>query len=191
MSCRPLFVLLALTIAPSLAACGDDEPTQSASSVLQLNGTYRPTEPGPIGSVTFANGKDYSLVPAGCESSECSDVGTYRIDAATSTILLENARTHRTKTITLEDVKTVSAERALVVQGLSTRDSLVNTNSPTTTTGNETTTTGNQTTTTGNETTTTGNETTTTDNDLTKDENKLLDVVASAAMNGQAVQRDQ
>lgn len=189
MSCRPILLLLALTISPTLAACGDDEAPPSASSVLQLNGTYRPTEEGPIASVTFSNGKDYSLVPSGCESSACVDVGTYQVDAATRTLLLENAQTRRTKTITLEDVKTVSAGSALVTQSLSPRGSLVGSNSPSTSTGNETTSTGNQTATTGNQSTSTGNQTTTTDNELAKGMNKLFDVVVAAAMNGQGVQR--
>jgi hypothetical protein len=118
MNRRSIFVLLAL----SLAACAGEEPAPQQSSTLRLNGTYRPTQDGAIQSVTFANDKDYSLVPSGCTAADCVDVGTYRLDSEASRVILKNARGERT--IRLEGVKTADAAVALVKSFLSTREDL-------------------------------------------------------------------
>lgn len=122
MNGRSIFVLLALSLSPTLAACGDDEPTPQKSSTLQLNGTYRPTQEGAIGSITFSNDKDYYLVPSGCAASECVDMGTFRFDAATSTVFLKNVDTGRERTITLENVKTSEAAAMVVKTFLGARE---------------------------------------------------------------------
>lgn len=122
MNGRSIFVLLALSLTSTLAACGEDEPPQK-SSTLQLNGTYRPiTQGGAIASVTFANGKDYYLVPGGCSVADCVDIGTYRLDEVTSTIVMKNGDSGRERSITLENVKTSEAAAALVKSYVGTRE---------------------------------------------------------------------
>lgn len=113
MNGRTIFALLALSLSPVVAACAADEPAPK-SSTLKLDGTYRPVSAGQIASVTFSNDKNYYLVPSGCSASDCVDIGTYRLDAATSTIVLKNADTGRERTITLENVKTSDAAAVLV-----------------------------------------------------------------------------
>jgi hypothetical protein len=124
MNGRSIFLLLALSVSSTLAACGGDDADPQKSSTLQLNGTYRPTpgQDGAIKSLTFTNGTDYYLVPSGCSSGDCVDIGTYRFDAATSTIVLANAETHRERTITLEEVKTSEAAGVLVKSLIGTQD---------------------------------------------------------------------
>jgi hypothetical protein len=125
MNGRSIFLLLALSLSTTLAACGGDDPAPQKSSTLQVNGTYRPTEAGTngsIGSITFSNNKDYLLVPAGCTSGSCFDIGTYRFDAQTNTITLVNGTDHRERTITLEEMKTSEAAAVLVKTFIGTRD---------------------------------------------------------------------
>jgi hypothetical protein len=122
MNGRSIFVLLALSLTSTLAACGGDDPEPQQSSTLHLNGTYRPVTQGAIASVTFSNDKDYYLVPSGCAGGDCVDIGTYRLDSATSTIVLKNVETGRERTITLENVKTSDAAVALVKTFVGTRD---------------------------------------------------------------------
>jgi hypothetical protein len=122
MNGRTIFLLLALSVSSTLAACGGDEPEPQKSSTLQVNGTYRSTQEGAIKSVTFTNGTDYYLVPNGCSSGDCVDIGTYRFDVATSTIVLINAETRRERTITLEEVKTSEAAAVLVKSIIGTQD---------------------------------------------------------------------
>ena len=180
MSCRNLLLLL-VTLA--CAACGDDESQPRASSVLQLNGTYRPTESGAIGEISFSNNQDYVLLPAGCAGGECADIGTYRLDADNHLLYLRSRTTQRERTMTFDALAIEKAGAgSLVKSSLSPRDSLVNTGSTTTTTGNETTSTD-------SETTSTDNQTTSTEKDLTEDAKSLFDVVTAANLNGQGVQR--
>lgn len=122
MNRRTIVWLFALSLASSLAACGTDEPTAEKTSMLTLDGTYRPTQAGAIGSVTFTNGKDYYLVPSGCTGGGCVDIGSYRLDAERSTVVLKNGETGREQTIALEVVKTSDTATALVKTFIGTRD---------------------------------------------------------------------
>jgi hypothetical protein len=124
MNGRSIFVLLALSLSSILAACAGDEPAPQQSSTLKLDGTYRPTESGAIASITFSNHEDYLLVPAGCTSGSCFDIGTYRFDAHTNTIILRNGATQAERTIALDEVKTSEAALVLVKSFVHTRDFL-------------------------------------------------------------------
>lgn len=122
MNRRPLYAVLALSSLSTLAACGSDEPAPVRSTALALDGTYRPTQEGAIASITFSHGKDYYLVPSGCAGGDCVDIGTYRLDERTSTVVLKNGDSGREQTIALEDVKTSDAAVALVKSFAGTRD---------------------------------------------------------------------
>lgn len=176
MNGRSIFVLIALSLSPVIAACGSDDPPQK-SSVLRLDGTYRPTQDGAIASVTFSNDTDYALVPTGCDGGDCVDRGTYRIDAEASTVTLENAITHRERTITLENVKTGRAAGLLVGSSLGTRDGeLVSRQNETAKTGQDL----------------TGDQQQLTDGQkqLIEKAQKLLETITEAAMNGQGMKQD-
>lgn len=183
MNGRSLLVLLALSLSPVIAACGDDDSAQK-SSVLRLDGTYRPTQNGAIASVTFSNDKDYVLVPTGCNASDCVDRGTYRLDAATSTVTLENAVTHRERTITLENVKTGHAAGLIVGSSVGTRDGeLVSRQNETAKTGQDLT---------GDQQQLTDGQKQLTDGQkqLIEKAQKLLETITEAAMNGQGMKQD-
>jgi hypothetical protein len=116
-----LFVLVSLSLSALAAGCGGDDSSSHKSSTLRLDGTYKPTEQGAIASVTFSNDRDYELVPSGCNASDCVDRGTYRLDSASNTVTLENAVTHRERTITLENVRTEGSAASLVAKTIGTR----------------------------------------------------------------------
>lgn len=176
MNARPIFLLIALSLSSTLAACGEDD-SPSKSSVLRLDGTYKPTQNGAIASVTFSNDKDYELVPTGCNASDCVDRGTYTLDAASSAVTLENAITHRERTIALENVKTGHAGGLIVGSAIGTRDGELVSRQ--------------------NETAKTGQELNESQQQLTEGQKqlidkaqKLLETITEAAMNGQGMKQD-
>lgn len=122
MNRRVIFSLFAIALGSTLPACGSEEPAREPSSIIVLDGTYRPTQAGAIGSITFSNGRDYYLVPSGCTGGGCVEIGTYRLDAQTSTVVLTRGESGREKTIRLENVKTSDAAAALVKTFVGTRD---------------------------------------------------------------------
>jgi hypothetical protein len=185
MNGRSIFVLLALSLSPSmLTACAGDEPSSpSSSSPPKLDGTYRPTQGGPIGSITFTNDRDYLLVPTGCSSGECMDIGTYRFDAQTSTVLLENGESHRVRAIALERIKTSDVASVLIESVVRTAD-LVDPGEQHASTGNETTTGGSKQVT-GNQ-----QELASSGNKLAEKAVELIKTIVEALMNGQGMKKD-
>jgi hypothetical protein len=178
-----LFVLVSLSLSTLVAGCGGDD-SSNKSSTLRLDGTYKPTEQGAIASVTFSHDKDYELVPSGCNASDCVDRGTYVLDSATNTVTLENAITHRERTITLENVKTAGTAASLVKTSLGTREGeLVGREQETTKTGQETTQTGQQ---------VTGDQQKLNEGDqkMIDKVQQLIETIKEAAMNGQGMKQD-
>lgn len=49
-----------------------------------------------------------------CTGGDCADIGTYRVDAETSSVVLESGITNRARSVALENVKTASVGAALV-----------------------------------------------------------------------------
>jgi len=191
MNGRSIFVLLALSISPwTLPACGGDDPPKKTN---QLEGTYRPSDPGAIASVTFKGGKDYLYMPSGCASQQCADIGTYTIDG--DNLVLENAKAGTQRTIQLQVLQTTPASGSLV-QSLRPADltdpgtQLTTPGQQTATSGNPTASTGNPTATTGNQTATSGNQTATSGNQLDGQASQLLQTITQALMNAQQMNQD-
>ncbi|MEA2753191.1 MAG: hypothetical protein QOI41_7334, partial [Myxococcales bacterium] len=126
-------------------------------------------------SITFSGSSDYLLVPTGCSGGGCAEIGTYRLDAASKVLLLENARTHEARSIALEVVKTSDATPSLV-KSVKPLD-LVDPGDQLTKNGQETTTGGGQQLATG------GNAT-------TGAAQQLLQLIKEAIMNGQQMKQD-
>jgi hypothetical protein len=114
MNGRSTFVLLAWVLCPWTVACGG--PNDASTTATQLDGTYRPSDPGAIGSISFKKGTDYLYMPSGCASQACAETGSYRIDGAQ--LGLENA-TGETRTIALDIQKT--SQGSVLVQSQSLR----------------------------------------------------------------------
>jgi hypothetical protein len=180
MNRRFISVLLALSLS-TLAACGGDDQADTGTSTLALSGVYRPVDQGSIGSITFANGKDYSLVPASCTTASCVEVGTYRLDAPAHALVLEDGTTHATRSIAIDIVKTADTSAALVssVRPLDLVDP-----------GEQLTRNGQETTKTGQDTTKTGQETTSGSGQLNGAASQLLQLVKELIMAGQQMKRD-
>ena len=182
MNRRFIRVLLALSISSTLAACGSDQGAD-AQPTLELSGVYRPVDHGSIGSITFSDRKNYLLMPSGCGGAACADIGTYRIDTSNSTLVLENAATHQTRSIALENVKTTNATASLV-KSIAPRDLL----EP----GQQLTRNGQQTTNGGQQVTSgsSGQQLATGGGQVTGAVSQLLQIIQQAIMNGQQMQRD-
>lgn len=193
MNGRSIFLLYALSLSSTLAACGGDEPAPQKSSTLQVNGTYRPTEAGAngaIGSITFSNNKDYLLVPAGCTSGSCFDIGTYRFDAQTNTITLVNGTDRRERTITLEEMKTSEAAAVLVKSAIHTLDDLSEPEALVKR-GQQTTNNGQQTTNGQGQATGDQSQLNNGQSELAKQVGELIKTIIEAIMNGQKMKQDE
>ena len=193
MNGRSIVLLLALSLSSTLAACDGDEPAPQKSSTLQVNGTYRPSETGTdgaIASITFSNNKDYLLVPAGCTTGSCFDIGTYRIDQQTSTITLVNGETHRERTITLEEMKTSEAAAVLVKSFIGTRD-LIEPGEQLVRPGQQTTNNGQETTNGQGQVTGDQSQLNNGQSELAKQVGELIKTIIEAIMNGQKMKQDE
>jgi hypothetical protein len=168
-------VLLALSFS-TLAACGGDDSADTGASALALSGVYRPVNQGAIASITFTNGKEYSLVPASCTVATCVEVGTYRLDAPRHVLMLENGATHETRTIAIDITKTAetSASRMSSVRPLDLIEP-----------GEQLTRPPQETTKTGQDTTKTGQDTTSGDGNLNGVASALFQLVKEMIMAGQ------
>jgi len=168
---------LALAAAPTLAACGGDDESETQAAAPTLSGVYRPVGEGPIGSITFTGSKDYLLMPSGCAGGACAEIGTYSLDSAGRALVLENAVTHRTRTIALEIVKTSTPSASLVksVKPLDLVEPGQQLNRPG----------GGQQLNNGS-----GNELASPGGGITGAVSQLLQVILEAIMNGQQMQRD-
>jgi len=119
----PLSVLLVVAL-PALAGCGghDDEAntTKTTPTALQLDGIYKPSDAnGAIASITFAGGVSYLLMPNGCTTRACAEIGKYRIDEEAQTLWLG------TRSMPLAVVASTPSKAAVVKQSLRITD-LVN-----------------------------------------------------------------
>ncbi|HEY8072500.1 MAG TPA: hypothetical protein VIF62_00275, partial [Labilithrix sp.] len=173
--------LLALSISPfALPACGSgDDPPKKTN---QLDGTYRPSDPGAIGSISFKGGKDYLYMPNGCASQSCSESGTYSIQG--DNLVLEDAKTGESRAIALQVLETTPASGALV-QSIHPKDDLTDPGTMLTQPGQQTVNNGQQTVNPGGQTTNTGQNTATSGNQLDGQVSQLLQVITQALMNAQ------
>lgn len=184
MNRRTLCVLVALFSSSTIAACGASEDgAVSQPAAVALSGVYRPVGKGAIGVITFSGSKDdYLLMPTGCANEACAEIGTYRLDAANHVILLENVATKRTRSITLEILKT-TATRASLVQSVAPLD-LVDPGTQLERPGQQTTTGG------GQQLAGNGQQLATGGNQLSGVASQLLQIIQQAIMNGQQMQQD-
>jgi len=119
MKAQNLPILFALLLA---AACGgDDDEAANAKTVNQLDGTYKPSDPAhsELASITFSGNVNYLLMPAGCQSGACAEIGKYRIDQETSTLWLG------ARSMPLEVLATTPSNATLVKQSLRIMGDLV------------------------------------------------------------------
>jgi hypothetical protein len=125
---RFITMLLAASAGIACGGGGDTEETKATS--LELRGTYRAQDDGPIASIAFANGKEYVLERSGCAA--CSESGTYRLDAPAHALLLEDGITHATRTLSFDVLKASGGGGMLAP-----RDALVGGGEKLVTTGNQ------------------------------------------------------
>ena len=138
MMLRHLAFLGALSVAvAAVVACGssDASGTGATSQAVTTNfdGVYVPTTAGAIGSIAFSHGRDYLLLPTGCNAQGCSEIGTYKIDSAQSSIVLTSSAgsSHSLSLKVLATQKkeaTVAKTQSAAGSALSVRD-LINTDS--------------------------------------------------------------
>ena len=125
---------LSVAIAAVVACGGSGSSTGSTSQAVSTNfdGVYVPKTAGAIGSIAFTHGRDYLLMPTGCQSQGCSEIGTYSIDDAKSVVVLTStsgtSRSLSLKVLATEQkeatiAKTQSAGITMTVRDLINTDS--------------------------------------------------------------------
>src|SRR6187402_941445 len=127
MMLRHLAFLGALSVAVvAVVACGgSDSGSGSSAQAVSTNfdGVYVPKTTGAIGSIAFSHGRDYLLMPTGCQAQGCSEIGTYKIDTAKGVVVLTNAATSTTRSLSLKVISTEREEATIAkAQSLGVRD---------------------------------------------------------------------
>jgi len=93
MSSSPLATrLLASAFLVSLAAVGGGCGSSEESVDVDFVGVYRPTTGGNIDAIMFSANKDYMLMPAGCRSQVCAEIGRFQFDPASKLLALTPAK---------------------------------------------------------------------------------------------------
>ena len=172
---------LALSFSPAIAGCGGDDSADSHAPTPTLSGVYRPLDAGAIGSITFSGSVDYLLMPSGCKSGACAEIGTYSLDVASNVLVLDDAKTHRKRSIALEILETTgggsgSADQGSLVKSVAPLD-LVDPGQMLAKPGQQTTTGG-------------GQQLATSGNGTTGAAQQLLDLIKQLIMNGQQMKQD-
>jgi hypothetical protein len=92
-----------------LSGCGSSDDDGAADSA-EFRGVYLPTTDGPIGSISFTS-NDYTLMPKGCSAESCTEIGTYTLDPARTTMTL-SPKTGASRTIAVQVLKTSGSKPA-------------------------------------------------------------------------------
>jgi len=184
MNRRIISALFALTfsLAPAVAGCGGDDSADAHAQTPTLSGVYRPLQEGAIGSITFSGSQDYLLMPSGCKSGACAEIGTYSLDVASNVLVLDDATTHEKRSIALEILETTGGGSGGAGQGTSLVKSvapldLVDPGAMLAQPGQQTTTGG-------------GQQLATSGNGTTGSPSQLLDLIKQLIMNGQQMKQD-
>jgi hypothetical protein len=84
-----------------LLACGS-AASEPPSTATVFDGVYRGDPGGEIGTITFADGKDYTLASASCHAPSCTERGTYAYDEGGGVLSLTNEKAGATKRYAIE-----------------------------------------------------------------------------------------
>lgn len=69
-------------------------------------GVYRPTTGGAIDAIVFSENKDYMLMPSGCRSQSCAEIGRFHFDSASKQLALTATKTGTTRFLPVEVIET-------------------------------------------------------------------------------------
>lgn len=89
-----------------LAAAGSGCASDDDVSDLDFVGTYRPTSGGAIDAITFSENKDYLLMPHGCQSQSCAELGRFHFDPSSKKLALTASKTGATRYLPVEVLET-------------------------------------------------------------------------------------
>ena len=102
LAARLLVSAFLVAAAASGGGCGSSEESVDVDFV----GVYRPTTGGNIDAIMFSENKDYLLMPTGCRSQSCAEIGRFQFDSASKLLALTAARTGETRYLPVQVMET-------------------------------------------------------------------------------------
>jgi hypothetical protein len=112
---RGLVHVLGALVGGMLVGCGSSDPSSDASqsdsvASADFDGVYRPTSgAGDIATIAFKAGHGYLMMPTGCSSEGCTQVGTYTLDPARTLLTLTDSKTGNQRVIDIRVLETSPA----------------------------------------------------------------------------------
>ncbi|MBS2013075.1 MAG: hypothetical protein JST00_09320 [Deltaproteobacteria bacterium] len=106
-SLGPVLLVFTAMLSAAGGGCASEDQVTEADFV----GTYRPTSGGAIDAIVFSENKDYLLMPSGCASQGCAEIGRFQFDAASKQLALTAVKTGATRYLPVEVMETSGAAK--------------------------------------------------------------------------------